>query len=424
MHSAKSFCTTGKGLRNIVVTGIGLVCPLGCKTEQVWSRLNAGSCGVSSVKGDGFTKIPSKVAAYVPKEQMKECYFNRSKALVTSYILAAADEALSDANWKPLTEEDQCRTGVSIGTGMVDLQFICQNGRGLEDKGPRAVSPHFVPNILLNMPAGEVSIRHKLKGPNHSVSTACATGAHAIGDAMRMIAHGDCDIMVAGGGDACISPLAFAGFTQIRALSKRCNLEPHKASRPFDVHRDGFVMGEGAAVLVLEEETHAFRRNAKIYSRIAGYGLSSDASSIVAPPLNGDGPKRAMLAAILDSGYAAADIQYVNAHATSTPQGDRAEANAIYQAIPHRVTVSSTKGAVGHLLGGAGAIEAAFTILSCFSGVIPPTLNLEEPDPQIPLDSIDLSADSTRWSTIGTRVALSNSFGFGGTNASLVFASV
>lgn len=422
----RRFCSSAhlspKYSRNVVVTGIGITSPLGCKTDEVWSRLIQGHCAVSSVEGEVFKKLPSRVAAYVPRDQVDEKYFNRTRPVVTSYVLAAADNALNDARWSPETERDQCNTGVSIGIGMTDMELIYQSWLGLEARGPRVVSPHFVPRILTNLPAGEVSIRRQLKGPNHAVSTACATGAHAIGDAMRMIAHGDCDVMVAGGADACITPLGFAGFTQIRALSKKFNDNPEKASRPFDIERDGFVMGEGAAVLVLEEETHAHLRGAQVYARIAGYGLSCDASNIVAPPISGDGPRRAMLNSVQDSGISVSDVQYINAHATSTPQGDIAEANAITSAFHHSVAVSSTKGAVGHLLGGAGAIEAAFTVLSCFHGVIPPTVNLSNLDPEIKLDCV--GDESRRWTSRGPRVAISNSFGFGGTNAALVFASV
>uniref|UniRef100_UPI00193AD271 3-oxoacyl-[acyl-carrier-protein] synthase, mitochondrial-like n=1 Tax=Styela clava TaxID=7725 RepID=UPI00193AD271 len=412
--------------RNVVVTGIGIVSPLGCGTQRVWERLINGSCGITNLKGEGYERISCKVAAYVPRNEFDEkLYVDRSKSMMSSYALAASDEALKDAKWKPTTEKEQWNTGVSIGVGMVELDYVCETGNNLLVKGPRSVSPHFVPRILLNLPAGEVAMRHHLKGPSHCVSTACATGAHAIGDAMRFIAHGDCDVMVAGATEACISPLGLAGFSQIRALAKSFNEFPEKASRPFDVDREGFVMGEGAAMLVLEEESHALARRANIYSRLAGYGLSGDAENIVLPSEGGSGAKRAMASAIQDSGFRVLDITYINAHATSTPHGDRTEAVAISTLFKNHINnlaVSSSKGAVGHLLGAAGAIEAAFTVLACHHSVLPPTLNLDKLDPNIHLDCVPLQSRS--WKTNGLRVALSNSFGFGGTNAALCFTSV
>ncbi|XP_049867511.1 3-oxoacyl-[acyl-carrier-protein] synthase, mitochondrial [Pectinophora gossypiella] len=411
--------------RRVVVTGLGVVAPLGSGTEVVWQKLLQGGSGIVPLQGEEYSKLPCKVAGLIPKDDTVTKALSksnlRSMAPATCLALVATAEALTDAKWLPETEADKEVTGVALGMGMIDLKDVCDTNDALKS-GYNKVSPFFVPRILPNMAAGQISIKYGFRGPNHAVSTACATGAHSIGDAFRFIRNGDADVMVCGGAEACISPLAIAGFCRLRALSTSFNDNPTKASRPFDKKRDGFVMGEGAAVLVIEEHEHAVKRNAKIYAEILGYGLSGDASHITSPREDGSGAILSMSRAIRDSNIEKEQITYINAHATSTPIGDGIESTAIktlFGQHSSKISISSTKGAHGHLLGAAGNLEAVFTILACHHGVIPPTLNLEEP-----VDNLDYVAnDPRKWET-KRRVALKNSFGFGGTNATLCIAQI
>ncbi|MCF1459901.1 beta-ketoacyl-ACP synthase II [Agrobacterium vitis] len=414
-------------MRRVVITGTGMVSPLGCGTDVTWTRLLAGQNAARKVTEFEVEDLPAKIACRLPFGDGTDGTFNADDWMEPKeqrkvdpfivYAMAAAEMALADADWKPQTDEDQIATGVLIGSGIGGIEGIVEAGYTLRDKGPRRISPFFIPGRLINLASGHVSIRHKLRGPNHSVVTACSTGAHAIGDASRFIAFGDADVMVAGGAESPISRISLAGFAACKALSTQHNDDPQKASRPYDRDRDGFVMGEGAGIVVLEELEHAKARGAKIYAEVVGYGLSGDAFHITAPAEDGDGAFRCMTMALKRAGMTAADIDYINAHGTST-MADTIELGAVERLVgasASKISMSSTKSAIGHLLGAAGAVEAIFSALAIRDGIVPPTLNLDTPD----VDSaIDLVPHQARKRAV--RVALSNSFGFGGTNASLV----
>ncbi|KAK7080966.1 hypothetical protein SK128_018976 [Halocaridina rubra] len=420
-------------IRRVMVTGLGLVTPLGIGAPQNWLQITAGKAATTLLTDPRYAQMPCRVAATIPKGKGEgqldlSSYFSpsdlRTMTPAIAYALIAAQEAIRDAIWTPENNVDQERTGVAVGMGMVDLDDVTATGRALQEKYSK-VSPFFVPRILTNMAAGQISMKYSFQGPNHSVSTACATGAHAIGDAFRFIKYGDADVMVCGGTEASITPLGIAGFCRLRALATKFNDCPEKASRPFDSQRCGFVMGEGAGMLVLEEFDHAVKRGASIYGEILGYGLTGDAYHYTAPREDGKGAIRAMLRAIEEAHVKPEDIQYINAHATSTPVGDVIEVEAIKSLFgqhAENLHVSSTKGATGHLLGAAGAVEGIFTVLACHAGYIPPTANLEKPEDGLNLDFVPLEAKP--WLQMADkRIALSNSFGFGGTNACLCISS-
>ena len=417
------------GLRRVVVTGLGMVSPLGGNVAYTWSRLLAGHSGVRPIENFDVSDISCQIAAQVVRGDGTNGTFNPDQWLdgkdqrkVDDFILfavAAAGQALSDAGWKPTSYEDQIRTGVLIGSGIGGLNGIAESAIILKERGPRRLSPFFIPGRLINLASGYVSILHGLKGPNHSVVTACSTGAHAIGDAGRLIALGDADVMVAGGTESPVSRLSIAGFAACKALSTNFNSTPEKASRPYDKDRDGFVMGEGAGCVVLESYDHAKARGAHIYAELVGYGLSGDAYHITSPSPEGDGAYRSMKAAMERAEVSVDQLDYVNAHGTSTPMGDDIEMMAVERLVGDaaaNLTMSSTKSSIGHLLGAAGAVEAIFCILAMRDSMAPPTLNLDTPSRDTKIDLVPKVAKSKK-----IEIALSNSFGFGGTNASLVF---
>jgi 3-oxoacyl-[acyl-carrier-protein] synthase II len=415
-------------MRRIVVTGMGLVTPLGCGVHMVWRRLIEGRSGIVRIDRFEVEDLPAKVAGLVPSGEGEGAFRidevvapkeARKNDLFIIYGLAAAIDAVRDAGWQPEDEPARKRTGVLIGSGIGGLSTIADTAVELEQRGPRRVSPFFIPASLINLVSGQVSIRFGFKGPNHAVVTACSTGAHAIGDASRLIALGDADVMIAGGAEAAICRLGVAGFAAARALSTHFNDTPERASRPWDEDRDGFVMGEGAGIVVLEELEHARARGARIYGEIVGYGLSGDAYHITAPTPDGDGGYRSMEAALARAGMTPDAIDYINAHGTSTPLGDEIELGAVkrlFGAAAKRLSMSSTKSAIGHLLGAAGSVEAIFSLLALYHQTVPPTLNLDRPSPGCDLDLVPYEARRRE-----VRAALSNSFGFGGTNASLIF---
>lgn len=419
-------------MRRVVVTGMGLVTPVGVGVDASWKALTAGKSGLSAIERFDVSDLPCKIAGQV-KRGTGEGEFNAENWIPAKeqrkmdefihFAIAAADEAVAQSGWKPETEEQQHRTGVLIGSGIGGLPVIEEAAVLLHEKGPRRISPFFIPSSLINLASGQVSIRHGFKGPNHSVVTACSTGAHAIGDASRLIMFGDADVMIAGSAEATISRLGIAGFAAARALSTGYNETPHKASRPWDEGRDGFVMGEGAGIVVLEEYEHAKARGATIYGEVAGYGLSGDAYHITAPADDGDGGFRSMQMALKNAHMNTDDIDYINAHGTSTPKGDEIELGAVRRlfgsALDH-ISMSSTKSSIGHLLGGAGSVEAIFALLAMNSGIVPPTLNLDNPSESC--QGVDLVPHKAKEREV--KAVLSNSFGFGGTNASVIFKAV
>jgi 3-oxoacyl-[acyl-carrier-protein] synthase II len=419
-------------MRRVVVTGLGMVSPLGCGVEPTWSRLLAGQTGARAIDRFDTTDLACKVAMPVPRGNGCEASFDpdqwmepKEQRKVDEFIvfaIAAATQALSDAGWKPRSYEDQIKSGVLIGSGIGGLSGIAETAITLKEKGPRRVSPFFISGRLINLAGGYVSIQHGLRGPNSSVVTACSTGAHAIGDAARLIALEDAEVMVAGGAESALSRIGIAGFAACRALSTGFNDRPTEASRPFDKDRDGFVMGEGAGCVVLESYEHAKARGARIYAEVAGYGMSGDAYHITAPQDTGDGAFRAMSAALKRAGLSPHDIDYINAHGTSTPLGDEIELAAIHRLLgngANALSMSSTKSAIGHLLGAAGAVEAIFSVLAIRDQIVPPTLNLDHPSVETSIDLVPHKARSR-----DVDVVMSNSFGFGGTNASLIFRRV
>ena len=419
-------------MRRVVVTGLGMVSPLGCGVEPTWKRILNGESGAKRIDTFDVSDLTSQIACVIPRGDGSNGTFNpdhwmepKDQRKVDDFIIyamCAAKQALDDANWHPEPEEEKCATGTMIGSGIGGLSGIADTALLLKERGPRKVSPFFIPGRLINLASGYVSIAHGLKGPNHSVVTACSTGAHAIGDASRLIALGDADVMVAGGTESPISRLAMAGFCAARTLSSSFNDDPTRASRPYDKDRDGFVMGEGAGVVVLEEYEHAKARGARNYGEIIGYGMSGDAYHITSPTPDGDGAFRSMGAAMKRAGISAADIDYINAHGTSTPVGDEIELGAALRLLGNaasKVSMSSTKSSIGHLLGAAGAVEAIFCLLAIRDNIAPPTINLDNPSVETAIDLVPLKPRKRE-----INVALSNSFGFGGTNASLILQRV
>ncbi len=423
-------------MRRVVITGMGMVSPLGVGVEHNWSAITNGKSGIKKITDFEVSDITSQIAGIIPKttdESPQNGEFNPDLYVPTkeqkkmdvfiTYAMAAAKEALEDAGWQPEDEESLCRTGVLIGSGIGGLDEIHKTSTILNERGPRRISPFFVPAALINLTSGHVSIKYGFKGPNHSVVTACATGTHAIGDAARLVALDDADVMIAGGAEGAVCRLGVAGFAAARALSTKYNDTPEIASRPWDSERDGFVIGEGAGIVVLEEYEHAKKRGATIYGEIVGYGLSGDAYHITSPREDGDGGYRAMQAALKRAGLNPEDIDYINAHGTSTPVGDGIEFGAVKRLFSNAldsVSMSSTKSAIGHLLGAAGAVEAIYATKALQTGVLPPTLNLENPSEDC--QGMDLVPKEAKEKKVDT--VLSNSFGFGGTNASLVMKRV
>ena len=418
-------------MRRVVITGLGLVTPLGCGVEETWKRILNGESGARRVDNFEVDDITCQIASYIPRGDGSNGTFNPDQWMEPKeqrkvddfivYAMAAAEQAVNDAG-DVFGQGDRHDAGVLIGSGIGGLQGIAETSLLLDQKGPRRVSPFFIPGRLINLASGYVSIRHGLKGPNHSVVTACSTGAHAIGDAARLVALGDADVMVAGGSESPICRIALAGFAACRALSTGYNDRPQQASRPYDEGRDGFVMGEGAGIVVLEEYERAKARGARMYAEVIGYGLSGDAYHITAPAEDGDGAQRCMAAAIKRAGIMPADIDYVNAHGTSTPMGDEIELGAVERLFGNaagELTMSSTKSAIGHLLGAAGSVEAIFAVLAMRDNVAPPTINLDNPSVETQVDLVPHEPKKKEISTV-----LSNSFGFGGTNASLVMREV
>lgn len=416
-------------MRRVVVTGMGIVSPLGVGLDHNWTSLLGGKNGFRKIDGFKIDDIPCQIAGIVPRgdgtngtldpDQWVEPKEQRKIDPFILYGLIAAQMAVEDSGWVAETEDQRCRTGVMIGSGIGGLQTIHETGQLLDERGPRRVSPFFIPSALINLVSGHVSIKYGFKGPNHAVVTACSTGAHAIGDASRIIKYGDADVMIAGGAEAAICRIGMAGFAAARALSTGYNDTPEKGSRPWDKGRNGFVMGEGSGILVLEELEHAKARGARIYGEVKGYGMSGDAHHITAPAEDGDGGFRAMKAALNDASLSTGDIDYVNAHGTSTPLGDVIEAGAVSRLFADdlsTMSMSSTKSATGHLLGAAGAIEAIYSIMACYKDAVPPTLNLEDPADEVA--GMDLVPHTSKEKIV--RNAMSNSFGFGGTNASLI----
>jgi len=420
-------------MRRVVVTGMGLTTPLGNGVDINWKRLTSGVVGINKIENFDVSDLPCKIAGQVPSinndpeggldidQWIEPREYKRIDRFI-SYGIISAIQAIEDSGWKPQTENQKNKTGVILGSGIGGLETIANTTELLISKGPRKVSPFFIPSALINLLSGQVSIRYGFKGPNHSVVTACSTGAHAIGDASRIIKYGDADVMIAGGAEAACCRIGMAGFAAARALSTNFNDQPSSSSRPWDQQRDGFVMGEGAGVVVLEERNHALARGAKIYAEIKGYGMSGDAHHITAPADNGDGGFRAMQSALTDANIKNSEIDYINAHGTSTPLGDMIELKAIGRLLEDnssKTSISSTKSATGHLLGAAGAIEAIFSILSIVNQVVPPTNNLINPDKKSAgFDLVPIKAKKRIIKNV-----LSNSFGFGGTNASLLFGS-
>jgi 3-oxoacyl-[acyl-carrier-protein] synthase II len=419
-------------MRRVVITGLGMVTPLACGVEPTWQRLLAAESGIKRIDKFEVADIASRIAGQIPRGDGSNGTFNPDQWMepkeqrkvddFIAYAMCAATQALDDARWHPSTYADQIASGVLIGSGIGGVEGIAETALLLRDRGPRRISPFFIPGRIINLASGYVSIAHALKGPNHAVVTACSTGAHAIGDAGRLIAMGDADVMVAGGTESPVNRISLAGFAACRALSTGFNDTPERASRPYDRDRDGFVLGEGAGAVVLEEYEHAEKRGARVYGELVGYGLSGDAHHITAPAEDGDGALRCMQAAIRRAGISAGDIDYINAHGTSTPVGDEIELKAVERLLGNaagRVAMSSTKSSIGHLLGAAGAVEAIFCLLAIRDQVVPPTINLDNPSVAT---AIDLVPHRARKRPVD--IVLSNSFGFGGTNASLILRRV